>query len=190
MKVYSKECLKCGKTFVKKKSCMPITFKKQKYCSITCTNLDKIGYKHKPESKLKVRLAKLGKKRIGFTPWNKGTKGIVHTKETKEKLRKIMIGRIAKEKNPNWKGGISKVNLMVRKSTEYKMWREQVFERDNYTCVHCGVRNGNGKNIVLHADHIKQFAFYPELRFELSNGRTLCRECHIKTPTYKSKYKI
>lgn len=33
-------------------------------------------------------------------------------------------------------------------------------------------------------DHIKPFAYYPDLRFELSNGRTLCIDCHKKTDTY------
>jgi 5-methylcytosine-specific restriction endonuclease McrA len=33
----------------------------------------------------------------------------------------------------------------------------------------------------LEADHIKPWAYFPSLRFELSNGRTLCRPCHDKT---------
>jgi hypothetical protein len=36
----------------------------------------------------------------------------------------------------------------------------------------------------LHPDHIKQFALYPELRYELSNGRTLCADCHRKTESW------
>lgn len=57
--------------------------------------------------------------------------------------------------------------------------REQCFERDNYTCQICGKRNG-----THNADHIKSWSAYPELRFVLSNLRTLCVECHKKTPTY------
>jgi 5-methylcytosine-specific restriction endonuclease McrA len=83
------------------------------------------------------------------------------------------------EKTPNWKGGITPINKQARRTPEYIAWRKTVFERDNYTCVECGARG-----VELHADHIKSFAFYPKLRHEVSNGRTLCVPCHKKTPNY------
>lgn len=77
----------------------------------------------------------------------------------------------------------------LRTSIAYREWRTEIFKRDNYTCQAegCGARNGNGKTIKLNADHIKPFAHYPELRFELSNGRTLCEPCHRKTDTFGYK---
>lgn len=78
-----------------------------------------------------------------------------------------------------WKGGVTPIYKKIRKSPEYIAWRTSVFERDNYTCIWCGQ---NGKE--LNADHIKSFAHYPELRFDISNGRTLCVTCHKKTDTY------
>lgn len=34
---------------------------------------------------------------------------------------------------------------------------------------------------------IKRYAHYPELRFDLKNGITLCRGCHKLTDNYKNK---
>lgn len=63
-------------------------------------------------------------------------------------------------------GKDSRVNWM------YRRWRKLVFERDNFTCVRCGAN----KNITAH--HIKPWNDYPELRYEVSNGETLCNYCH------------
>jgi len=88
----------------------------------------------------------------------------------------------------NWKGGITPNNEKLRKCLEYKRWRRAVFERDNYTCQFCEKKNEVSGQ--LQADHIKPFAYYPELRFELDNGRTLCIGCHKTTSTYKKHFKI
>ena len=85
--------------------------------------------------------------------------------------------------NRLWKGGVTQPNEAIRKSTPYKQWRKAVFQRDNYTCVFGGKEHGS----KLNADHIKPFAKYPELRLDINNGRTLCVDCHRKTPTYGSK---
>lgn len=86
------------------------------------------------------------------------------------------------EKSPNWKGGITPINYKIRNSARYKKWRKAVFERDNWTCQHCCIRGGK-----LNADHIKPFATFPDLRFDIKNGRTLCEDCHKKTNSYGVK---
>ena len=84
---------------------------------------------------------------------------------------------------PNYIHGKSNDNLLFRASREYKHWRLSVFKRDNFTCVICGDNKGGN----LEADHIKDFALYPNLRLDVNNGRTLCRNCHIKTENYGFK---
>jgi hypothetical protein len=103
----------------------------------------------------------------GMIPWNKGLRGYK-----------------AGDKNNMWKGGITPENQRIRTSTTYKEWRKKVFERDDYRCFDCGVKSGEGKKIILHADHIYPFSLFPRLRFDINNGRTLCRDCHKRTETY------
>jgi len=130
---------------------------------------------------IKKHLARFQFKK-GFIPWNKDKSGL-QVAWNKGKKHIAIIG----ERNPNWKGGVTSINEKIRKSLEYKLWRTAVFERDNYTCIWCGARSGKGKVVYLEADHIKPFSLYPELRFAIDNGRTLCRECHKTTDTYMVK---
>ncbi|WP_212928088.1 HNH endonuclease, partial [Oceanobacillus sp. J11TS1] len=72
-------------------------------------------------------------------------------------------------KTPPWE----RSDKQERNTPKYKEWRKSVFERDHYTCQRCGKIGGE-----LNAHHIKRFAIYKDLRYELSNGITLCVECH------------
>lgn len=63
---------------------------------------------------------------------------------------------------------------MARNNTYYKEWIRKVFERDNYTCQCCGKRGGD-----LNAHHLYNFSEYVDLRYEVSNGITFCKQCHL-----------
>ena len=54
-------------------------------------------------------------------------------------------------------------------------WRRAVLMRDDYTCQDCGHKSRHN-----HAHHIKLKSEHPELRIDVSNGKTLCRDCHDK----------
>src|SRR3990167_5919079 len=109
----------------------------------------------------------------------------------KSSVKRILRNQKLGKKNPqfsganssNWKGGVTPEIRRIRNSDEYALWRKAVFVRDNYTCIWCG-SNGN-----INADHIKPFSDYPELRFAIDNGRTLCVSCHKTTPTYGAKWR-
>ena len=104
------------------------------------------------------------------------------TKHTKETRLKMSLSAKKGSDSLLWKGGKTEVLDSVRNSSKYKIWRESVFERDDYTCQDCGVKGGR-----LQADHIKPFSLYPEFWFDIDNGKTLCVECHKKTNTFGAK---
>lgn len=86
------------------------------------------------------------------------------------------------EKSHLWKGGLTSENRRLRNSCHYDNWRKAVFVRDDFTCQLCGVRGGK-----LCADHLKEWALYPALRFDINNGRTLCTSCHLTTENFGNR---
>ena len=174
--IYESVCKVCEGVFKRTLNPKAIASGKGKYCSLKCYYSSLMG---KPS-------------------WNKGKP---HTEEHKRHLKENHKGNTGGkwsadqrlrfslksrgENSRNWKGGVTEKNKLLRRSFEFKQWRESVFIRDDFTCVFCGVRGGE-----IHPDHIKPFADYPELRFELSNGRTLCAPCHRKTDTWGARRKV
>jgi 5-methylcytosine-specific restriction endonuclease McrA len=99
----------------------------------------------------------------------KNSLGSHRSVESRKKLSEKYRG----EKSWNWRGGTRDKNQLIRQGIETRLWREAVFSRDGWTCQECGKRGG-----ILNAHHIKSFAYFPELRFSIDNGRTLCKKCH------------
>lgn len=83
------------------------------------------------------------------------------------------------ENSPRWQGGRAIFTKDgYRFTEEYKEWRKKVFERDKFQCILCNSKTD------IEADHIKPKSKYPELVYDIDNGRTLCKKCHKNTDTY------
>jgi ribosomal protein L44E len=107
-----------------------------------------------------------------------------------------MIG----DKNPNWKGGITTFNCILRNSDKYNEWRLNVYKRDRYECQKCKSKHD------LHAHHIIEWssliniflnkfnkftidndrqelielALLDKDLWNINNGITYCGECHAE----------
>lgn len=74
------------------------------------------------------------------------------------------------------KNALSRVKSTKRKGYLYNEWARKVKERDKYICQHCGLAEKDN----LQSHHIVPWEDDKSLRFEISNGMTLCRSCHTK----------
>lgn len=161
----------------------PCREKEDNFCSAKCSINFRLSRGWKPNTKAahealrkKGRPDRLGKP----APWiTQANADIIKQKISKAKTNK-RIPKLQGNKHWNWKGGVDKG---IWFTWEYKQWRKAVFERDNYTCVWCGDNKGGN----LEADHIKPKSLFPELVFDINNGRTLCKGCHRKTNTWGRK---
>lgn len=149
---------------------------------------------HSPEARKKAAESNKGK-----VPWHAGThlseehrenislsnKGRVKTIEERIKIGKSHSG----DRCHFWKGGIGPLHnrerVLAMCKLPYKIWRQQVFERDNYTCL----LKDDTCSGPIQADHIKSWANYPDLRYNINNGRTLCKSHHERTPNFAGRIK-
>ena len=123
---------------------------------------------------------------VGRTPWNKG-KHI--SKETREKISRKLLGhkrspesiekgasKMRGENNHKW---ISDRNLLKDDSKErggqlHREWSKNVKNRDHWKCK---ISNQDCKGRI-EAHHIFGWTDYPDLRYEIGNGITLCHYHH------------
>jgi len=145
------------------------------------------GMRHSEESKRKMSINNGMENSLeARKKLSNALKGRKLPEATKEKIKIAMRKRVESGMHNFWKGGISKyyekINHSLRNS-EWRNWRNAVFERDNYTCQKCGIKSGNGKTVFLHPHHI-----FPvvkcvrenkiDLIYKVENGITLCKKCH------------
>lgn len=201
----TKFCIVCGKEF----KVLPYRKGTAKFCSVDCKTEYRKGRKQSIETiRKKIKsmtglkrhpLTKEVKEKIGnslkgrIIPEEVRVKIGIKSKKTwdtmskekkKERNAKISISKM-RNKNPNWKGGITPIRTKIWTSIKYKLWRLSIFERDNFTCQMLGCGEKGGK---LEAHHIRTWKKFPKLRFRIDNGITLCKRCHQRIKNREEKY--
>lgn len=189
----TRNCLSCKALIVKSVNCSRKYWETNyKYCSTSCSkkgNKNRLGVSRpawnkgipateEAKANLRAKMPDIAKTH-GLGKWMLGKKQSEETRKKKSEAAKAVVAR---GEHNFYVDGRTPINQKIRHSLEYKFWRESVFERDDYTCIECGDRG-----VYLNADHIKPFAYFPELRFSIENGRTLCVPCHTQTDTYKGR---
>ena len=146
----SLQCAMCNTTIQRH----PSLIKKNNFCSRVCWSLYR---KDDPN----------------YASWNRG---LVRSEETREKIRQSNLSRrMVGENHPNWIVDRGKlVKRQERNDVSYKTWRRQVWLRDNFKCK---IANPDCAGRI-EAHHILGWANYPELRYEVNNGITLCHAHH------------
>lgn len=183
-----KHCVTCGETFEKKANVSKKKWETMKYCSNPCINKGRTskfkGMTNRLTLEQRLHLSKALKGRTCNTGRTHIKKGQHLSAKTQFKKGDTSYWKGKKnpyftgENNPKWKGGITSENKKIRGSLKYKKFREEIFDRDDYTCQKCGRKRKTGDRVVLNVHHKKSFAEYKELQFDKSNVETICKECH------------
>lgn len=105
--------------------------------------------------------------------------GNVHSIESRLKMSESHKGN----KHWNWKGGLSNEGQIIRHSIQWKLWREEIFKRDSYTCQEC-----YKTKCYIEPHHISPVRSDKDNLFNTKNGITLCRTCHKKTMWKESEF--
>ena len=136
----------------------------------------KQGHINSEAVKEKVRQALILRNKTDNPVWKKETRQKISITLTGSKIptevRIKMSFAQRGEKGSNWQGGKTK-EQEERQLAEYREWRRDVFERDDYTCQNCFKRGGE-----IEAHHIEAFSKQPAKRTDIDNGMTLCAPCH------------
>lgn len=190
-----KPCPYCKKIFTGKKS--------RVFCSRKCSNLYQWKYTNKKE------IVSNKSQNFIFTDEIKNKMSKNHADVSGK--NNPMYGKVGAMKgktgslSPCWQGGKTPIGKLIRQSLLNINWKKEVFKRDNYTCQECSKKGGKieahhikGFSIILREflqtysqfspiedkDTLLRLSFSYDPFWNISNGKTLCKECHSKHPTY------
>jgi len=130
--------------------------------------------------------------KVEYHPWNKGKKTGIVPSTTFQKGHKLFVGnkhalghkhsietikKLSGQNNPMWIEDRTKLKKSEkRNSSAYLEWVLKCKKRDKFKCKidNCDCRGH------LEVHHILSFAKFPELRYNINNGITLCQFHHPK----------
>lgn len=196
-----KLCINCNNKFYQTPDKRGHIWRNAKFCNLKCWHIYKVKnginygfkkgvslfqeHKHSQES-----IDKMKQSHKGQIAWNKGMKGLLLNRnfiDNNPTIRgegsRLHWNWPRGKKNHKWKGGISNRDIHSLNNPLYRHWRRQVFERDGFKC-----RMANKDcDIYVQAHHILRWADFPELRYEVNNGITLCKIHHPRKKADEQK---
>jgi len=128
------------------------------------------GIPHTAEWKAKASERNKGEENYFF--------GKKFTKESHPENFKKRVASLPRGKDHHaWKGGKGSYHHKVRCTPEWREWRKSIYERDGYKCLDCG----SNENLEPHHIIPVRDEQNRHLLFAITNGVSLCRECHMRT---------
>lgn len=112
--------------------------------------------------------------KLRFTNQSHPRTGSTHTSETRRKMRDKKIGN-GGPTHWNWKASADHNHRKEMNTKQGRLWRWEVKRRDKHKCQVCGL---SAPTVKVVAHHIKPWKDFPEFRFDVLNGITLCVACH------------
>lgn len=181
-------CVICGKPLYRR----PFELKKVRHvaCMKHRAEAQKLsGITEKQQAALSLGREKGTNHRAGYKHKQSSRRKIAKAVKTwcAENPDKALARGVRGEKHYKWKGGSTRLNTSIRRMNENRKWMDAIKARDK-KCLACGSTER------LESHHIVELAILisenkvknredarncPAL-WDLSNGQTLCEDCHYK----------
>jgi hypothetical protein len=147
------------------------------------------------KQKMRERAIAMGWPKAARKKSEEFNRNFVFTQEMREKIRFANSGK----HNWKWKGGVVPLSKMIRHSFESQLWRQRIFKRDKFKCLKCNTHSSNltphhkkafslilSKFLKLYSqfspmedkETLVRLAMHYKPFWKVSNGVTLCRDCH------------